>query len=137
MASPAAQAKAQALNAQLEGEARTAIDDIDKRYMRKIAKASHQCAVKCYDDAGITGSSDQLEACVRKCQNDHQQANAYVQNVSLLFICFFVRAIVVGQQRTLHSWLSVLLVHSLATLFLTSNLYFTILYRRYLNFRIA
>ena len=88
MASPAAQAKAQALNAQLEGEARTAIDDIDKRYMRKIAKASHQCAVKCYDDAGITGSSDQLEACVRKCQNDHQQANAYVQNVSLLFIFF-------------------------------------------------
>lgn len=43
MASPAAQAKAQALNAKLEGEARVAIDDIDKRYMRKIAKKSHVC----------------------------------------------------------------------------------------------
>jgi len=81
MASPAAQAKAQALNARLEAEARVAVDDVDKKYMRKIARKSHACAVKCYDDAGSSGSSDALEACVRKCQAEHQQANSYVQQV--------------------------------------------------------
>jgi len=83
MASPAAQAKANALNAKLEGEARTTIDDIDKLYMRPVARKSHACALKCYDDAGTTQSSEVLENCVRNCQHSHQQANAYVQNVSI------------------------------------------------------
>lgn len=82
MASPAAQAKAQALNAKLEGEARVVIDSIDKQYMRKIARETHQCALKCYDQAGNSGSSEALDNCVRNCQLPHQQANAYVQNVS-------------------------------------------------------
>jgi len=110
MASPASQAKAQALNSKLEGEARTAIDDIDKRYMRVIAKASHQCALNCYDKAGQTGSSDALEQCVRNCQAKHQQANAYVQSVStvqigsrnsvLLFWYFFVSGCFLRSSRT-------------------------------------
>lgn len=82
MASPAAQAKAQALNAKLEGEARVAIDEIDKLHMRKVARSSHACALGCYDKASTTGPSDVLESCVLKCQAPHQQANAYVQNVS-------------------------------------------------------
>lgn len=83
MASPAAQAKAQALNAKLEGEARDAIDEIDKEFMRKIARQSHVCATRCYDKSGKSGASDELEMCVRNCQAPHQHANTLVQNVSL------------------------------------------------------
>jgi len=82
MASPAAQAKAQALNAKLEGEARVAIDDIDKSFMRKLARKSYACAVQCYDKAGTSGASEALEHCVQQCQVPHQQANNYLQNVS-------------------------------------------------------
>jgi hypothetical protein len=79
MASPAAQAKAQALNAKLEGEARVAIDDIEKHCLRKEARKSYVCSVKCYDKAGSTQPIDVLEQCVRQCQAPHQQANGYVQ----------------------------------------------------------
>jgi hypothetical protein len=82
MASPAAQAKAQALNAKLETEARFMLDELDKKNLRNVARESHVCALKCYDTAGSSGSPEALEQCVRTCQNPHQQANAYVQNVS-------------------------------------------------------
>jgi hypothetical protein len=84
MATPAAQAKAQALNAKLETEAKIMLDELDKKNLRKVARESHVCALKCYDKAGSTGSPEALEQCVRTCQTLHQQANAYVQNVSLL-----------------------------------------------------
>jgi Eukaryotic protein of unknown function (DUF842) len=83
MASPAAQAQAQALNSKLEAQARIAIDEIEKSQMRKIARASHLCAAACYDKAGTTGPADALEACVHNCQMPAQQANAYVQSVRL------------------------------------------------------
>jgi hypothetical protein len=82
MATPAAQAKAQALNAKLETEARFMLDELDKKNLRNVARESHVCALKCYDTAGSSGSPEALEQCVRTCQNPHQQANAYVQNVS-------------------------------------------------------
>jgi hypothetical protein len=82
MASPAAQAKAQALNAKLEAEARIALDELDKKHLRGVARESHVCALKCYDKAGSTGAPEALEQCVRTCQIPHQQGNAYVQNVS-------------------------------------------------------
>lgn len=82
MATPAAQAKAQALNSKLEGEARIAIDDIDKRYIRKVARETHACSLKCYDKAGATGSSESLEMCVNNCELPHRQAGAMVQQVS-------------------------------------------------------
>jgi hypothetical protein len=82
MASPAAQSKAQALNAKLETEAKIMLDELDKNNLRKVARESHVCALKCYDKAGSSGSPEALEQCVRTCQTNHQQANAYVQNVS-------------------------------------------------------
>jgi hypothetical protein len=44
MATPAGKAKAQALNAKLEGEARVAIDELERKFMRTQAKAYHTCA---------------------------------------------------------------------------------------------
>ena len=83
MASPAAQAKAQALNARLESEARIAIDDVERQYIRQIARQAHQCAVSCYDKAGTTGPPEALEACVQNCQAPHQNGHAIVQNVRI------------------------------------------------------
>lgn len=86
MASPAAQAKAQALNAKLEGQARVVIDDIEKTQLRKVARKAYQCSVTCYDKAGTTGASEALEQCVRQCQVPYQQANQYVQEVCVYII---------------------------------------------------
>ena len=83
MATPAGQAKAQALNVKLEGEARVAIDDIEKIFVRKASRDSLVCSVKCYDKACQTGSSDALEACVHACQQPHRHAHAVVQQASM------------------------------------------------------
>lgn len=80
MATPAGQAKAQALNTKLEGEARIAIDAIDRQFLRKEGRRFHSCAVKCYDTRGTT--SEALEACVQNCELPHRKANAIVQQVS-------------------------------------------------------
>jgi len=76
------QAKAQALNAKMEGEARVVLDDIERTVLRKKAKESYQCVVKCFDKAGTTGPSEVLEQCARNCQVPYQRANQYVQEVS-------------------------------------------------------
>ncbi|GKY94407.1 hypothetical protein MPSEU_000406700 [Mayamaea pseudoterrestris] len=80
MASPQAQARANALNAQLEGNAQTTIDEIERLYIRPVARKAHVCAVSCYDKAGNKGPMDALNACVRTCQGSHQQANNFLQN---------------------------------------------------------
>lgn len=82
MASPAVQAKAQALNTKLEGQARVAIDEMEKLYLRGKARDAYACCVKCYDKAGTAGPLDVLEQCVQRCQIPHQQANNYLQSVS-------------------------------------------------------
>ena len=92
MATPAGQARAQALNAKLEGEARVVIDEIDKIYMRKAARESLVCSIKCYDKAGKTGSSEALEMCASNCQLPHRQANAMVQQVCV-FVILLNRAV--------------------------------------------
>lgn len=79
MASPALQAKAQALNARLEGEAKTSIDAIEKELIRPIARQSFACVVQCYDKAGKTGSSNELDQCSRQCQARYQGAHAILQ----------------------------------------------------------
>ena len=79
------QARANALNAKLEGEASKAIDDLERNLLRKVARESFSCAVKCYDKAGSTGPSDALEACARNCQAPYQQSSVLVQNVSVLY----------------------------------------------------
>lgn len=84
MSNPAMQAKAQALNAKMEGEARIVLDDIERNVLRKKAKESYQCVVKCFDKAGTTGTSEALEACARNCQVPYQRANQFVQEV----MCF-------------------------------------------------
>ena len=79
MSSPAAQAQANALNAKMEGEASKVLDDIERTYMRKIARGSFACAVKCYDKAGKNGPAEALDHCARSCQVPYQQAGAMVQ----------------------------------------------------------
>jgi Eukaryotic protein of unknown function (DUF842) len=78
MATPAGQAKAQALNSKLEGEARVAIDELERKYMRTQAKSYHTCAAKCYDDR----SAEALEMCVSNCEMPHRKASAILQQVS-------------------------------------------------------
>jgi cytoskeletal protein RodZ len=81
MSNAAVQAKANALNAKMEEKAGTAIEDIEKNLMRKVARESFSCATKCYDKAGTTGPSEVLENCARNCQVPYQQATQLVQQV--------------------------------------------------------
>lgn len=83
MSNAAIQARANALNQKMEGEASAVLEDIERNLLRKVARESFACAVKCYDKAGATGPSDVLEACARNCQMPYQQSSAMVQNVSL------------------------------------------------------
>ena len=82
MASPALQSQANALNARMEGEAKTAIDSIEREMLRPLAQKSYECIVNCYKKAGSTGSNEQLEHCTRSCQVVHQQAHGILQQVS-------------------------------------------------------
>jgi hypothetical protein len=82
MASPDLQAKANALNSKLEGEAKIAVDDIERNLLRPVARSAYACVVKCYDDAGTNGSSEALEGCSRNCQNPYQISNNIVQQVN-------------------------------------------------------
>jgi hypothetical protein len=110
MASATAQARANALNAKLEGEAQVAIDQIDKQFIRPIARQSYACALKCYDKAGSSGDSQQLELCARKCQMPHQQAGQYVQQVSFtLDFIYFLSAF--STHPSLHVFCFVLQPH--------------------------
>jgi hypothetical protein len=81
MSSPQIQAQANALNAKLEGEASKVLDDIERNWMRKVARESFACAVKCYDKAGKSGPAEALEQCARNCQVPYQQSSALVQQV--------------------------------------------------------
>ena len=81
MASPALQSQANALNARMEGEAKTAIDGIEREMLRPLAQKSYECIVNCYKKAGSTGSNEQLEHCTRSCQVVHQQAHGILQQV--------------------------------------------------------
>jgi Eukaryotic protein of unknown function (DUF842) len=76
-----AQVQASQLNLKLETAAKDALDEIDKRHIRRIGKQTHACIVKCYDKAGHTQSSESLEHCSRQCQQSHVQANQIVQEV--------------------------------------------------------
>jgi hypothetical protein len=79
MASPDLQAKANQLNARMEGEAKVALDEIERTLLRPIARNSYACVLKCYDDAGLKGSSAQIDQCSRQCQGAYQQSNNIVQ----------------------------------------------------------
>ena len=81
MASPALQAKAQALNARMEGEAKVVVDEIERTKLRPIARKSYACVVQCYDKAGATESADSLEHCSQKCLNRYQLAHNVIQQV--------------------------------------------------------
>lgn len=83
MSNSAIQAKANALNAKMEGEAGAVLEGIEKNLLRKVARESFACAVKCYDKAGSTGPSNALEQCARNCQVPYQQAQSLVQNVRI------------------------------------------------------
>ena len=84
MASAAIQAQANALNAKMEGEASKILDDIERNWMRKVARQSFACAVKCYDKAGTSGPAESLESCTRNCQAPYQQSSNLVQQVRTL-----------------------------------------------------
>lgn len=81
MSNAALQARANALNQRMEAEASAVLEDIERNLLRKVARDSFVCAVKCYDTAGSTGPSDILETCTRNCQMPYQQSSALVQNV--------------------------------------------------------
>mmetsp|Transcript_1038 Transcript_1038/g.2685 ORF Transcript_1038/g.2685 Transcript_1038/m.2685 type:complete len:153 (-) Transcript_1038:246-704(-) len=80
MSSASMQAKANALNQRMESEAAAVLEDIERNLLRKVARESFACAVKCYDKAGSTGPSEVLEGCARNCQVPYQQSSALVQN---------------------------------------------------------
>lgn len=77
MATPAGQAKAQALNMKMENEARSMIDSVEKDHLRIFGRNVHQCALKCYDQNYAT--TDQLHSCSKKCEIPHQQASHLIQ----------------------------------------------------------
>jgi len=79
MASPDLQAKANALNARMEGQAKIAIDEVERTMLRTIARGSYACVVNCYDKAGSKGPAEQLEHCSRECQSPNQIAHNTVQ----------------------------------------------------------
>lgn len=79
MASSDLQAKANQLNARMEGEAKIALDEIERTLLRPIARDSYACVLKCYDDAGQKGSSAQIDQCSRNCQGPYQASNNMVQ----------------------------------------------------------
>ena len=81
MASAAIQAQANALNAKMEGEASKMLDDVERNWMRRVARQSFVCAVKCYDKAGTSGPAESLESCTRNCQAPYQQSSNLVQQV--------------------------------------------------------
>ena len=81
MASPDLQAKADALSSKIEGEAKLAVDDIERSYLRKIARKSFACVVQCYDDAGTNGSANEIDNCSRSCQQPYQISHNVVQQV--------------------------------------------------------
>jgi hypothetical protein len=83
MASPAVQAKANALNAKMEAEAGSVLDSIERTMIRKVARHSFKCAVDCYDKAGETGAAESLDGCARNCQAPYQQTQQLVQNVRM------------------------------------------------------
>lgn len=90
MSSPAFQNSAQVLNAKMEGNARVVLDEVDKKMLRNIAHSSSKCVVSCFDKAGKTGSSEELEMCSRKCQVRYQQASNIVQQVCCTIIYIYV-----------------------------------------------
>lgn len=79
MASPDLQSKANQLNARMEGEAKLALDEIDRIHLRPIARNSYACVLKCYDDAGNKGPAEQIAHCSRQCQTPYEMANNIVQ----------------------------------------------------------
>lgn len=83
MASASVQAQANALNAKMEREASVMLDDIERNYMRKVARNSFACGVQCYDKVGKNGSAEALESCTRNCQAPYQQSSNLVQQVSV------------------------------------------------------
>uniref|UniRef100_A0A7S0CHI7 Uncharacterized protein n=1 Tax=Proboscia inermis TaxID=420281 RepID=A0A7S0CHI7_9STRA len=78
MASPALESKIQTLNAKMEGQAKTTIDEMDKLLLRPIARSSYTCVVSCYDKSGKTGSTEELQRCASQCQLPYQQAQNVV-----------------------------------------------------------
>lgn len=79
MASSDLQTRANALNSRMEGEAKKSIDEIERALLRPIARKAYACVVKCYDDAGQKGPSEQIERCSRQCQVPFQYANNILQ----------------------------------------------------------
>ncbi len=78
MSSADLQARANQLNARMEGAAKVALDEIEKALIRPIARNSYACVLKCYDDAGKTAPQEQIEHCSRQCQAPYQMAHNIV-----------------------------------------------------------
>lgn len=79
MASAELQIKANELNSRMEGEAKKSIDEIERTLLRPIARKAYACVVKCYDDAGQHGSTEQIDRCSRQCQGPYQLASNVLQ----------------------------------------------------------
>lgn len=105
MSNAAVQAKANALNAKMEEKAGTAIEDIERNLMRKVARESFSCATNCYDKAGTTGPSEVLENCARNCQVPYQQATQLVQQVRATKTKIQIQSITICRRRVINGWM--------------------------------
>ncbi len=74
------EAHVRSLNAKLDGKAKSMLDEIEKIHVRPLARKSYLCAASCYDKAGKTGSSDQIQHCIQTCQMPFQQAQSYINS---------------------------------------------------------
>ena len=74
------EAHVKSLNVKLDGKAKSMLDEIEKVHLRPLARQSYLCAASCYEKAGKTGSSEQIQQCVHTCQIPFQQAQGFVND---------------------------------------------------------
>lgn len=79
MASPALEAQIRSLSAKIEGEAKVTMDEIERTLLRPISRNSYACILKCHDDAGTRGTSEQLQHCAQNCQRNFQMSQSIMQ----------------------------------------------------------
>merc|ERR1711862_1039599 len=67
------------LSAKIEGEAKVTMDEIERTLLRPISCNSYACILKCHDDAGTRGTSEQLQHCAQNCQRNFQMSQSMMQ----------------------------------------------------------
>ena len=74
--------EAKAKSEELQSRTAAFVNDIEVNHMRQVTRKSLSCMVDCYDKAGNSQSTENLNKCVTKCRSGSQEANAFFQDVS-------------------------------------------------------